>query len=129
MLDSKFTSEGLVIAAPFVTVFFAGISAALFYYSYALYRRTKNCPREVVVGSDGFLYGGYYTSWNVIGTYLAGAKLIPGNIPAIEFDIQVWGKYGYSSRPLRIPVPAGYENEAAKVVSELSGLISTAQSK
>jgi hypothetical protein len=46
-------------------------------------------------------------------------KLIPGTIPLLEFDIRVWGRYGSSSRPLRIPVPPEYEKEANEVIVKL----------
>jgi len=56
----------------------------------------------------------------MFGTKLGGVKIIQGNNTAIEFDIQVRGKYGYTSNPLRVPVPAGHQFEAEKVILELS---------
>jgi len=83
--------------------FIISISVVVLFCSYMLYGRTKVCPHEVLIGPDGFLYGGYYNSWKMFGTKLGGIKLIQGNNTAIEFDIQVRGKYGYASHPLRVP--------------------------
>ena len=46
-------------------------------------------------------------------------ELIPGAIPILEFDMRGWGRYGSSSRPLRVPVPKDRENEAEEVITKL----------
>jgi hypothetical protein len=119
-IDTEFSSGELSIAAPFILYFLISISAILLFYNYFLFKRTKTCPREVLIGFNGFLYGGYYNTWNAIGTKLGGVKIIQGEFPLLEFDVQVRGKYGYSSSPLRVPIPIGKEYEANIVVQNLN---------
>ncbi|RJP74324.1 MAG: hypothetical protein C4539_00320 [Ignavibacteriales bacterium] len=123
--DDGLSFEGFSVALPYIIVFFISISAAVLFYNYMLYRRTKVCPREVLIGTDGFLYGGYFNGWKMFGTKLGGVKLIQENNAAIEFDIRVRGKYGYTSNPLRVPVPIGHEYEAEKVISEINKQITS----
>jgi hypothetical protein len=127
--DDRLSFEGFSISLPYVSTFFVSVGMVILYYNYMLFRRTKICPREVLVGPDGFLYGGYFNGWKMFGTRLGGVKLIQGNITAIEFDIQVRGKYGYTSNPLRVPVPAGHQFEAEKVILELTNHISLKNQK
>jgi ABC-type multidrug transport system fused ATPase/permease subunit len=119
-LDAEFSEGEFSVALPFIVLFLASLSAALFFYSYALYKRTFSCPREVVIGPGGFFYGGFYNTWEAFGTRLAGVTLIPGDIPIMEFDIKVIGKSGSNSQPLRIPVPRGREREAESIIAILT---------
>jgi len=119
-MDSEFSAENITLVAPFIVGFFGALGAILFFYTYAMYRRSKICSREVIIGPHGLLYGGFYNTWEAIGTRLGGVKLISGDVPMLEFDIQVWGRYGSNSRPLRIPVPQGREQEAEEIIAKLA---------
>ncbi len=118
LLDPGFSAEDFGLAAPFVLIFFGGLSIVFLFYTYALYHRTKTCPREVIIGEGGILYGGYYNSWELLTTRLAGVKYIPGEIPMLEFDVKIMGKGGSNSHPIRIPVPAGKEFEAQELITK-----------
>ena len=120
VLDTEFRQEVLPIAAPWIVGFFISLSLLLLFYTHSLYKRTLNCPREVYIGLHGISYGGFYTTWSGVGTKLGKVKLIPGDTSVLEFEIKVWGRYGYNSRPLRILVPKELEKEAEEVITKLS---------
>jgi hypothetical protein len=120
MLDTEFGEEVLPLAAPWIVGFFASLSILLLFYGYSLYRRTFACPREVYISPNGISYGGFYTTWNCVGTKLGKVKIIPGDVSVLEFEIMVWGKYGYNMRPMRIAIPRVHENEAEEVITKLT---------
>jgi uncharacterized membrane protein YhdT len=118
-LDQEFSEGAVVVALPHVAVFFLSISAGLLYYTRAMYRRTMSCPRNVIIGYHGLLYGGNYMTWDAFGTWLAGVRCIPGKNPVLEFDVKVIGMYGSNSQPWRIPVPSGCVGESDRIIAAL----------
>ena len=120
LVDEEFRDEVLPLAGPWIFGFFITLSVLLLFYGYSLYKRTFNCPREVYIDPNGISYGGYYTTWNCVGTKLGNVKIIPGDVSVIEFSIMVWGRYGYNTRPMRLVIPRGHENEAVEVISKLN---------
>jgi hypothetical protein len=118
--DSDISADDRAVIMTFIGGFLGALGAILFYYTHAMYRRSRICPREVIIGPHGLLYGGFFNTWEAIGTRLGGVKLIPGDIPIMEFDVRVWARYGSNSQKLRIPVPRGHEGEAEDVIRKLA---------
>jgi hypothetical protein len=118
IVSGRLSEDEMRIVAPWIIAFGLGISVLMLVYTYVLYRRSTTCPQETYIGFDGVSFGGYYTSWKVVGSRLGRVRVVSGDPSVLEFEIMVWGRYGSTPRPLRIPVPRGHEREGEELVKK-----------
>ena len=103
------------------------LSAAALTMNHRSYRAALRRPAEVILGRHGFLLGGVYMTWEMIGTRLTDVRFRSGEIPVLEFVISTWSRYGSRERTLRVPVPRGSEASAEHVVAVLRETIPPTQ--
>jgi hypothetical protein len=68
---------------------------------------------EVYIGPRAVYFNGQYTPWGNVATSRVGARLLAGSPPILEFTL-------FSTRyshEIRVPVPAGKEQEAEALVA------------
>lgn len=71
---------------------------------------------EAFIGPDSAYCGGRYFAWTGLGTRLDGMEFLPGDPNALQVTFSVQSKGGRTPYHYRIPVPAGREDEARRVI-------------
>lgn len=74
---------------------------------------------EVYVGPEAALVNGKYFAWTGLGMRLVGLQVVEGTPTVLEFEVRVDAGESATYQTHRVPVPAGREEEAARVVAEL----------
>jgi len=74
---------------------------------------------EVYIGKEAALVDGHYIPWAGAGLTLTGATLVPGPPAALELTVRVNNGRVPQTQQLRIPVPAGRQQEAERVIQAL----------
>ncbi|MFZ5824385.1 MAG: hypothetical protein ACOY94_08665 [Bacillota bacterium] len=104
-------ASGLAVGLS-MALLFGGLLPGLFLLSSRRgLRRGLEAEPEVYVGANGAFFAGRFVSWSF---GLRSVKLSPGSPAVLQFELQ--GKSGPDGPPtVRIPVPAGCEQEAGMV--------------
>ena len=87
----------------------------------ARYRRALQSRTCAYIGRTSLACNGEFWTWQTFGTRLAGVRLVEDDPAYLEFLIEIPTGRGTHTEPTRIPVPAGREGEAGRVVELLGG--------
>ncbi|CAN5707406.1 hypothetical protein BH23GEM3_BH23GEM3_08730 [soil metagenome] len=74
---------------------------------------------EAFIGPESACCGGRFFTWTGFGTRLDAVEFVPGDPNALQVTSSVQSKGGRTPYNFRIPVPAGREEEARRVMAGL----------
>jgi hypothetical protein len=116
------TDRGAWLAAAGAVGLTAALVAALLGGANAAgHRRSFTSTREAFVGRESAFINGTHHRWTALGTTLDTVELLPagpaGQPAAIQFNLLLQSRHGRGSQSVRVPVPAGREDEARQVLA------------
>jgi len=86
----------------------------------ARYRRNRESVGEAYVGREGAYLHGEFHAWTSAGASLRGVGIRDGSPSELVIEYTVPGRHGGHTATVRIPIPAGQEDDAARVAEELA---------
>ena len=97
----------------------AVISVFAFLLPWVKYRRKLRTVGEVFLSPTAAYVGGAFHSWTMLGAALESARFRQGSPAIVEIVYSAPTRQGRQDYTLRVPVPAGMEDAAARVVETL----------
>jgi hypothetical protein len=85
------------------------------------YRANKARTGEVFIARTGVYLNRALHNWNMFGASLDDVRLIREESPLVEFVYSYPARHGRQGAEVRVPVPAGKEEEAERVVGLFTG--------
>jgi hypothetical protein len=114
--------EALMFAGIMVGVF-AVIAASALITPYVFYNRMRSSVPEVFIGPYSVWVMGEYTQWKAPMTKITSVSLLSEDSGSvIEIGYFILQRYGPQPHTLRIPVPEGKEEEAARISENLAAI-------
>lgn len=112
--------EGIVVLLITIglTVFIGGVAAVSIAWAYLANKRGQG---EVTIARDGILQNKAFHNWNHFGGRLDRVFLREDESLLLEFDYSYPSRTGRQTAEVRIPVPAGREEEARRVAGIFNG--------
>ena len=74
---------------------------------------------DVYITNSSVFFNGRYVTWRAPGTMLRGVSISTEGSPTLQFHLAHIADTGEISNLLRLPIPAGEEDEARHVVASL----------
>jgi len=81
------------------------------------HRANQTRTGEVFIARTGVYLNGALHNWNMFGASLDSVKLIREESPLVEFVYSYPARHGRQGAEVRVPVPAGKEEEADRMVA------------
>lgn len=91
------------------------------------YRQNRLHPGEVYIGMSGALIGRAFHYWKLPASYLHTATLEAGDPPFIQLVYSAQSGQARGEYTARFPIPQGHEEEASRVLSQLTAEINGKQ--
>jgi hypothetical protein len=105
---------GAVLAAAWILCWLAARASMR-----ACQRNEQGAAPEARISADGLLLGAEFHLWRGWGNRLERCALHSGRPPQIEIVYSTPNRYGRNEVSVRVPVPAGREAEAARLLQQL----------
>lgn len=84
------------------------------------YYRIRNTAAEAIISNEGMLIGGTVHFWKSGDVTLKRVQMVEQPQHTLEFTVRIPNNRNRSTETIRVPVPAGQEQEAQRVVAALS---------
>ncbi|MEZ5660847.1 MAG: hypothetical protein R3E83_20740 [Burkholderiaceae bacterium] len=99
-----------------------GFAQAISWFNDATMRLMDNEPPEAIIGRQGLYITGQFWPWQTFGQTLTQVVPGTGEPPTLDFHFRVEAGRGVSSRVVAVPIPAGAQAEAERLVARYADM-------